>query len=505
MGPVMQENTSLKGTTTQEAEPAVPARNLTFRVARTGKQLKGQRLIVLRGFARGGDGVSTFKVRAMLDSGAEDSFISPSMAQRIAARIETGKFGVALEAFGGKTPLTKAVPELDLVLRGAQPRSGLGQDFKARIRVIVAPAELADSYELLLGEPFLNHFQACLDYGGAGSISLTAEDGTKTEFARDGADEEPTEAQTRATFVAAMRRQRQAEHAARETGAQRRGRRREVKARAREDEVLAERAAKECPELVMSTDELAKLYCSSAEGTVRVTPILSQGFREQRADEESDTVGAARIRICNITARGAAAAKEDSAPLPAKKPKAENLQGALPVEERAAAATLAAKLEAEFPEVFTAELPHLDQLPQPDGQGVQIPLKDGAQPVGRYGPRMTREDTETAGKMLEELLAKGFIRPSRSPWGAPMFLVDKPDGSKRMVIDYRALNSATIRNRYPLPRADELFDQLQGARYFSTIDCARATGRFAWRRARWTKRRSLHGTGTSSGWCCRWA
>ena len=72
--------------------------------------------------------------------------------------------------------------------------------------------------------------------------------------------------------------------------------------------------------------------------------------------------------------------------------------------------------------------------------------------------------------MLKELLAKGFIRPSRSPWGSPMFLVEKPDGGKRMVIDYRALNAATQRNRYPLPRVDELFDQLQGARYFSKID-----------------------------------
>jgi hypothetical protein len=83
---------------------------------------------------------------------------------------------------------------------------------------------------------------------------------------------------------------------------------------------------------------------------------------------------------------------------------------------------------------------------------------------------MTEENTLVAGKMIKELLAKGFIRPSRSPWGSPMFLVDKPDGGKRMVIDYRALNAATTRNRYPLPRVDELFDQLQGARYFSKLD-----------------------------------
>ena len=71
---------------------------------------------------------------------------------------------------------------------------------------------------------------------------------------------------------------------------------------------------------------------------------------------------------------------------------------------------------------------------------------------------------------LQELLDKGFIRPSSSPWGAPVLFVKKKDGSLRLCIDYRQLNKATIRNRYPLPRIDDLFDQLQGARCFSKID-----------------------------------
>ncbi|KAD4982099.1 hypothetical protein E3N88_18770 [Mikania micrantha] len=73
-------------------------------------------------------------------------------------------------------------------------------------------------------------------------------------------------------------------------------------------------------------------------------------------------------------------------------------------------------------------------------------------------------------KQLDELLEKGFIRPSSSPWGAPILFVKKIDGSMRMCIDYRELNKVTIKNKYPLPRIDDLFDQLQGACHFSKID-----------------------------------
>ena len=64
----------------------------------------------------------------------------------------------------------------------------------------------------------------------------------------------------------------------------------------------------------------------------------------------------------------------------------------------------------------------------------------------------------------------GFIRRSVSPWGAPVLFAQKKDGSKRLCIDYRKLNAVTIKNRYPLPRIKDLFDQLRGATYFSKID-----------------------------------
>jgi hypothetical protein len=71
---------------------------------------------------------------------------------------------------------------------------------------------------------------------------------------------------------------------------------------------------------------------------------------------------------------------------------------------------------------------------------------------------------------LQELLDKGFIRPSVSPWGAPIHFLKKKDRTMRMCIDYRELNKITIKNKYPLPRINDLFDQLQGAEIFSKID-----------------------------------
>jgi hypothetical protein len=73
-------------------------------------------------------------------------------------------------------------------------------------------------------------------------------------------------------------------------------------------------------------------------------------------------------------------------------------------------------------------------------------------------------------KQLEDLLNKGFIRPSSSPWGCPAIFVKKKDGTLRMCVDYRPLNAVTIKNKYPLPRIDALFDQLARAKVFSKID-----------------------------------
>jgi hypothetical protein len=121
----------------------------------------------------------------------------------------------------------------------------------------------------------------------------------------------------------------------------------------------------------------------------------------------------------------------------------------------------------EFPDVFPEDLPGL-----PPDREVEfgIELEAGTVPISKVPYRMAPAELKELKVQLEDLLEKGFIRPSVSPWGAPILFVKKKDGSLRMCIDYRELNKVTVKNRYPLPRIDDLFDQLQGAQIFSRID-----------------------------------
>jgi hypothetical protein len=121
----------------------------------------------------------------------------------------------------------------------------------------------------------------------------------------------------------------------------------------------------------------------------------------------------------------------------------------------------------EYPDVFPEDLPGIPPNRQVE---FKIDLVPGAAPIAKAPYRLALPEMQELSKQLEELLEKGFIRPSSSPWGAPILFVKKKDGSMRMCIDYRELNKVTIKNRYPLPRIDDLFDQLQGAAWFSKID-----------------------------------
>ncbi|GJW71246.1 putative reverse transcriptase domain-containing protein [Tanacetum coccineum] len=121
----------------------------------------------------------------------------------------------------------------------------------------------------------------------------------------------------------------------------------------------------------------------------------------------------------------------------------------------------------DFPEVFPEDLPGLPPTRQVE---FQIDLVPGAAPVARAPYRLAPSEMEELSTQLQELSDKGFIRPSSSPWGAPVLFVKKKDGSFRMCIDYRELNKLTVKNRYPLPRIDDLFDQLQGSSVYSKID-----------------------------------
>ncbi|GJT80782.1 putative reverse transcriptase domain-containing protein [Tanacetum coccineum] len=121
----------------------------------------------------------------------------------------------------------------------------------------------------------------------------------------------------------------------------------------------------------------------------------------------------------------------------------------------------------DFPKVFPEDLPGLPPTRQVE---FQIDLIPGAAPVARAPYRLAPSEMKELSEQLKELSNKGFIRPSSSPWGAPVLFVKKKDRSLWMCIDYRELNKLTVKNRYPLPRIDDLFDQLQGSSVYSKID-----------------------------------
>ncbi|GKF48978.1 hypothetical protein Tco_0142229, partial [Tanacetum coccineum] len=121
----------------------------------------------------------------------------------------------------------------------------------------------------------------------------------------------------------------------------------------------------------------------------------------------------------------------------------------------------------DFSDVFPEDLPGLPPTRQVE---FQIDLVPGAAPVARAPYRLAPSEMKELAEQLKELSDKGFIRPSSSPWGAPVLFVKKKDGSFWMCIDYRELNKLTVKNRYPLPRIDDLFDQLQGSSVYSKID-----------------------------------
>lgn len=123
---------------------------------------------------------------------------------------------------------------------------------------------------------------------------------------------------------------------------------------------------------------------------------------------------------------------------------------------------------AEYKDVFES----LKGPPPTRGDAFTIEIEPRVAPVSKAPYRLAPAEMAELKRQLEDLTDKGFIRPSSSPWGAPVLFVKKKDGSFRLCIDYRGLNKVTIKNKYPLPRIDELLDQLQGASWFSKIDLA---------------------------------
>lgn len=121
----------------------------------------------------------------------------------------------------------------------------------------------------------------------------------------------------------------------------------------------------------------------------------------------------------------------------------------------------------KFSPVFTEELQY---MPPERPQKHSILLNPGTTPICLPTYRMSPLELDELRRQLDSLLNKGFIEPSSSPWGAPILFAKKKDGSLRLCVDYRALNAVTVRNSFPPPRIDELFDRLHGATVFSRLD-----------------------------------
>jgi hypothetical protein len=121
----------------------------------------------------------------------------------------------------------------------------------------------------------------------------------------------------------------------------------------------------------------------------------------------------------------------------------------------------------EFPDVFPDDLSGM-----PSGRAIEfkIELQPGTDPISKASYKMSWKELAELKIQLKDLLDKGFIRLSSSPWGSPALFVSKKDKGLRLCVDYRPLNAVTIKNKYPLPRIDILFDQLVGAQVFSRID-----------------------------------
>ena len=120
----------------------------------------------------------------------------------------------------------------------------------------------------------------------------------------------------------------------------------------------------------------------------------------------------------------------------------------------------------ELPDIFPEELPGISLERQLDLSIENVPRTT---PMSRTPYRMDPTELKELKSQLQELMDKGYIRPSVSPWGAPVLFVKKKDGTLRMCIDYRKINKVTVKNKYPLPRIEDLFDQLKGAGVFSKI------------------------------------
>jgi Reverse transcriptase (RNA-dependent DNA polymerase) len=186
--------------------------------------------------------------------------------------------------------------------------------------------------------------------------------------------------------------------------------------------------------------------------TTRIETILRQKLKSLARRNQLDELYLCRVEV----------AKVDSWETPKSAPVETKTSGT-------SQTTLPKWIQQEYADIFLEGLP--PGLPPPRNVDHQIPLKDlNSVPPFKGIFRLSQLELQELRRQLDILLKDGKISPSTSPYGAPVLFVRKKGGELRMCIDYRALNSQTIKNRYALPRIDELLDRLFGARIFTKID-----------------------------------
>jgi hypothetical protein len=199
-----------------------------------------------------------------------------------------------------------------------------------------------------------------------------------------------------------------------------------------------------------------------------VNPIIEATFRGQGLSEANTTSeSTAQSEVAPSTAMQFKKALKDTdaaAYMCLVQDDCKNFKAQEPKEQDAVVPEILDRYQDVFPEELPKELPPSRSVDH------RIELLPDAQPVTKPIYKLSQAELEEMRKQLDRLLTHKFVRPSVSPYGSPVLFVKKKEGDLRMCIDYRALNKQTVKNTYPLPRIDELLDQLHGAKVFSKID-----------------------------------
>ena len=447
----------------------LPVVHLLNNISSSGLPLdkSGQPLIVLDAWIAG------HHARVLIDTGATTEFISERYVRKHNLACVRGEFGVARAAFGGATPLTEELRGALTSFDGtAVSKEGLATEqaatYSQAVTYIVAPLV---GYDAVAGWSFLDGPSAAIIEPAGRSVRMHTADGGAV-LCR-GRGQWQAQQQLLAASMAQQPHSAGAQQLLHSLAVERWG-----------------RAARTQPQ---HTDSGIRRSAVGSCSSVMPAHELNALLRERPGDIEAVFI----VKHNGVVSRAAADLADGVSGQPLSSERASRTPDATytacvragevqlfsvlaePAQASGTATFDDARMEAEakalrsepltaWASVFPPSLP--PGLPPRRAVDHQIELVPGAKPASFGARRMSPLEIAECGKQLGELERAGKIRPSKSPHGAPILFVVKKDGTMRMVIDYRALNANTVKNRYQLPLVDVLFDHLQGAKVFSKLD-----------------------------------